>query len=298
MSNDRADFEPEVRNSAWWSGDSRLVANGKGNEAVMYKLGLMEREDLSEVEAVQMGHVMQPVIGRLASERLKLNLRDADYAMTHASEPWLRSHFDFIDESGTHLVEAKNYGAHQRSKFDDGIIPAPDYAQLLHECAVHGVRQATLAVLFGGQTFETFTFQFSHSQVDEFIKEMAQYWAAVATRTPLAPETVEQARIIFKSESDGAVTANAQIEKIANALKHIKANIKAYEEEEKKYSAALMSFMGEKNQLVTIDGTVLATWKAPKPSKRFDAKLFQSSMPDLYEKFMVEQSSSRRFLLK
>jgi len=49
---------------------------------------------------------------------------------------------------------------------------------------------------------------------------------------------------------------------------------------------------------VTIDGTVLATWKAPKPSKRFDAKLFQSSMPDLYEKFMVEQFSSRRFLLK
>ena len=64
MANAQSDFEPEVRNSAWWSGDSRKAANGRGNEAVLEKLGLKERPDLSQVEAVQMGHVMQPEIGR------------------------------------------------------------------------------------------------------------------------------------------------------------------------------------------------------------------------------------------
>ena len=69
MANDRNDFLPEVRNSAWWSGDTRKAANGRANDAVLEKLGLKERKDFSEVEAVQMGHVMEPVIGRLAQEK-------------------------------------------------------------------------------------------------------------------------------------------------------------------------------------------------------------------------------------
>ena len=72
MANDRNEFIPEVRNGAWWSSDSRMAANGRGNDAVLQKLGLMERPDLSDIEAVQMGHVMQPLIGRLAQDKLEI----------------------------------------------------------------------------------------------------------------------------------------------------------------------------------------------------------------------------------
>jgi hypothetical protein len=50
--------------------------------------------------------------------------------------------------------------------------------------------------------------------------------------------------------------------------------------------------------LVTLEGKTLATWKAAKSSMKFDAKLFQQAMPDIYEKFVVETPGSRRFLLK
>ena len=66
-----SDFSPETRNSAWWSGDSRLAAQGRANEAILQKQGKMERPDLSNVEAVQMGHVMEPVIGKLAQQKLQ-----------------------------------------------------------------------------------------------------------------------------------------------------------------------------------------------------------------------------------
>jgi hypothetical protein len=56
--------------------------------------------------------------------------------------------------------------------------------------------------------------------------------------------------------------------------------------------------MGEKANLVSLEGKVLATWKSAKASIKFDSKLFQSSMPDLYEKFKVEVMGSRRFLVK
>jgi hypothetical protein len=91
--------------------DSRLAANGKAAEAILIKQGKIIPEDISDKEVVKMGHVMQPVIGRLAQERLQIELKDADYAMTHPRESWLRSHFDFISADGTVLVEAKNYGS-------------------------------------------------------------------------------------------------------------------------------------------------------------------------------------------
>ena len=143
MANDRADFEPTVRNAAWWSGDSRKAANGRGNEAVLEKLGLKDIPDLSDVEAVQMGHVVQPVIGQLAQNKLGIELKDADYALTHPKETWMRSHFDFISSDGKTLVEAKNYNAAVRNKFDAEalIIPAADMAQLIHEAACHNVEQ-------------------------------------------------------------------------------------------------------------------------------------------------------------
>ena len=116
--NDRDDFLPEVRNSAWWSGDSRMAANGKAVEAILIKQGKHEREDISDLEPVRMGHIMQPLIGRLAQDRLGIELKDADYALTHSKESWLKSHFDFIAADGETLVEAKNYNAQVRSKFD------------------------------------------------------------------------------------------------------------------------------------------------------------------------------------
>ena len=61
---------------------------------------------------------------------------------------------------------------------------------------------------------------------------------------------------------------------------------------------AVQSFMGVNSELVSLDGSVVATWKSSKPSMRFDSKLFESSMPDIYKQFMREVPGSRRFLVK
>jgi hypothetical protein len=50
--------------------------------------------------------------------------------------------------------------------------------------------------------------------------------------------------------------------------------------------------------MVTFDGRVLATWKSAKSAKRFDPKLLQAEMPEVYQRYMVEQPGARRFLLK
>ena len=300
MANDRNDFAPEIRNSAWWSGDSRMAANGRGNDAVLEKLGVKERPDLSEVEAVQMGHVMQPIIGQLASAKLGMELKEADYALTHPKETWMRSHFDFISTDGQTLVEVKNYNAAVRNKFDSeaNIIPTADMAQLIHEAACHNINDIVLAVLFGGQNFEVFKFTIEEAQKEQLIKDMAQFWAHVASKQLPEPQTTEQAKLIYSVSAPTSITAPQSLEQMCQALQYTKTQLAHWEDEEEKLKVQIQKFMGVNSELVTLDGRVLATWKSAKGSMKFDAKLFEQSMPDVYKSYIREVAGSRRFLVK
>lgn len=300
MANDQADFAPEVRNSAWWSGDSRKAANGRAVDAILEKQGKKPLPDLSGVEAVQFGHIMQPVIGRLFQDRHGIELKDADYALAHPTEPWFRSHFDFISADGRVLVEAKNYNAGVRNKFDADTnrIPDADYAQLVHECACHGIDRIFLAVVFGGQEFVTFEFEINQAQKDELVQKMAKLWAYCKTDTLPPAESIEQTKLMYPISSANQIVATQNIEQAVAQLKAIKQNIKALEDAEEKLEVDVRNLMQDKDEIVSFSGETLVTWRTSKPSKRFSTDLFKQAMPDIYEKFIVEQPGTRRFLVK
>lgn len=297
-----SDFSPATRNASWWSGDSRLAARGKANEAILIKQGKLIPEDISDVEAVKMGHVMEPVIGRLAQEKLGIELTKIDLAYDHPKEGWLKSHFDFAGQKDgkTILVEAKNYNAAMRNKFDPdtGLMPSADLAQCVHEATVFGCETVVLAVLLGGQEFITIPVEVSEEMKLEHIKQCAVYWGYVQSGNTMPPESTEQARLIYKVSQERQKMASASVEQVAAALVQIKAQIKALEDTEESYATMLQGYMAEQDTLVTIDGRVIATWKSAKASKSFDSKLFQQSMPEIYNKFVMDKLGSRRFLLK
>ena len=298
--NDRNDFLPEVRNSAWWSGDSRQVMNGNAVNTVLIKQGKLAPPDLSDIEAVQMGHIMQPVLGKLAQDKLKIELKDADYALSHSRESWLRSHFDFISADGTTLVEAKNYNAMVRNKFDadSNRVPQADYIQCLHEATVHNVDRVVLAVLFGGQEFVTFDFTFTDEQKLDFIKQMSIYWAHVVSGTVPPAKSVDDTKLAFPFSVEGIVIANQAIETRVSDLKQLKAKIKELETIGEEWETEIRNALGDRSELRTFDGNTLVTWKSSKSSMRFSADLFKNAMPDIYQKFVVEQVGSRWFLIK
>jgi predicted phage-related endonuclease len=277
-----------------------MAANGRGVDAVLEKLGVKDRPDLSEVEAVQMGHVMQPIIGQLASAKLGMELKEADYALTHPKETWMRSHFDFISTDGQTLVEVKNYNAAVRNKFDTeaNIIPQADMAQLIHEAACHNIDNIVLAVLFGGQNFEVFRFTIEEGQKEQLIRDMAKFWSHVASKQYPEPETTEQAKLIYSVSAPTSITAPQSLEQMVQALQYTKTQLAHWEDEEEKLKVQIQKFMGVNSELVTLDGRVLATWKSAKASMSFDKKLFEQSMPDVYKSYVREVAGSRRFLVK
>ena len=249
------DFEPEVRNAAWWSSDSRMAVNGRASQAILIKQGKMQPPDLSDIEEVQMGKVMEPTIARLFQEKHRIELKDADYALAHPTEPWLQSHFDYISADGRILVECKNYNAGVLSKFDEetGVVPVADMAQLIHEAACHNVEQIYLAVLFGGQKFRTFHFTITPEQKDELVKQMAQYWGIVQSGVSPEPDSIESAKVIYPVSKGDAVTATQAAERAVSVLKEYKAKIKQLTDEAEKIETEIRKFMGEAPQLVTLD---------------------------------------------
>ena len=296
-----SDFSPAVRDGAWWSGDSRLAAQGRANEAILIKQGKMDRPDLSNVEAVQMGHVMEPVIGRLAEKHLGIELTKIEEAMAHPKEFWLKSHFDFagVQDGKKILVEAKNYRASSYQDFDaeSGIVPAADLAQCVHEATVFDCETVYLAVLFGGNAFECIRLDISPQQKLDHIKQMAVYWGHVVTNTVGPAETTAQARLIY-SDNASVKQATSWAEQACIDLAYTKASIKSLEAQEEALSVQLQKYLQQSSTLLSIDGKVLATWKQAKSSKRFSAGLFEQAMPDIYKQFIVDQPGSRRLLIK
>ena len=300
MANDRNDFAPEIRNTAWWASDTRQAVNNKAIDTILIKQGKQEPVDLSGIEAVQMGHVMQPTIGRLFSDRTGIEIQDADYPLTHSKHQWFRSHFDFISTDQKILVEAKNYSTAVRNKFDQesNRIPDADYAQLIHECAVHNVDTAYLAVLFGGQEFVTFKFSISEQEKEDLIKRMAVYWAHVVNDTLPEPQTIEDTKLVYPHSSDEVIFANRELEVLIQDVKEMRADIKKLEDFVEAREVMIRNVLQDKAEIRAADGSTLVTWKSSKPSKRFNADLFKSAMPDIYNQFVVEQAGSRRFLIK
>jgi predicted phage-related endonuclease len=303
MANAREDFDDAVRNKAWFSSDTRMALDGKAVTVILQKQGKAEREDLSQVEVVQAGHMMEPFIARIAEDKLGYPLAKADWTGTHPTEPWMQSHFDYVKEikGGYIPYEIKNYNLNRMNKFSDDplILPDADRGQLIQEAICLNASEAHLCVLFGGQYFRHYEMVVTDEMKLDLTKQMAVYWGHVVAGTTPDPQTVQECKLVYpQSNPDVTVMADREIENMAAMLKRTKEQIKQLEDDADELTAALQKRMQRAEQLVSIDGTILATWKASKASKRFDPKVFQQAMPEMYEKFCFEQPGSRRFLIK
>jgi len=127
---------------------------------------------------------------------------------------------------------------------------------------------------------------------------MAVLWAHVVSGTALPPESVDQAKALYPVSSEATKLASASVEEAVRMLSAIKREIKALEAREDQFQTLVQGYMEDKATLASIDGNVLATWKSAKASQKFDAKLFEQAMPDIYRQFVREMPGSRRFLIK
>jgi len=304
---DHKEFSPETRATSWWSTDCRRAVNGEAAEVVMEKQGKRTRNPTWELpkrqqEAMRMGLFLQPKIARLFEDKHEIRLKQLDVALSHPTEQWLKSHFDYISEDNTVLVEIKNYNAAAAVRFSEEgetvRVPPADMAQCIHEACVAHVSIIYLAVLFGGQHFRTFRIAVSDEMKQDHIKYYATLWAHVVQGTLPDPKSGNDARLIWPQDNGDYVLASAQCESLVQQVKQIKAQRKFLENQEEEIGTYLALSMGNASEIRTIDGKTLVTWKAAKSTQAFDVGTFKAQLPDTYDRFIMERAGSRRMLIK
>jgi len=264
------------------------------------KKGIVQREDVSGIEKVQLGKVFEEPIMKAFAARERINFKQADYAMYHPSVA-MASHFDFISEDGSTLYEVKNLGVSQKKHYGEAGSSEihPRYrAQTLHEAACHRINKVVLVVCFGGETIQHFPMDFQPEEIQDHVEAMARFWATVVTDQQPKDLPEEAIRALYPKSVAANVYANAEVTKACNLLSAYKQQIKLLEEQESALKQIIYNFMQDKDTLLDLDNSVLATFKSAKDSTKFDMDAFKEAMPEVYERFLKAVPGSRRFLLK
>ena len=156
-----------------------------------------------------------------------------------------------------------------------------------------------MAVLFGGQEFQTFYFEFGDDEKEAFVQSQAKLWAYVVSGDTPTPESVEQTKLVYPvSLPDTVIVATQPVEQAIEYLRQAKSQIKAIEAKAETVELQIRNLMADKAEIRSVDGSTLVSWKSAKPSMRFSADLFKTAYRDLYDRFVIEQPGSRRFLVK
>lgn len=295
------DFSQENRNSGIWATDARKIIQGHAVQVWLEKTSRATPEDISDIEAVQMGKIMQEPIMRAAADRFGLRFKNASYEMTSKTMPWMKSHFDYLSEDGKTLYEVKNYNAATHKKFDDesGSIPAADQAQCIHEAIVHGIDQVVLIVLFGGQALRKYDVDVTGPVRHKLIEDEEDLWQCILDDQAPSALDAQGAAFLFREHVPGkALRANANQVLAARQLSNIKASIKELEAQEQALRDIIMPAMQDAEALLDVDGATLITWRTTKPGSSFNSSKFKEAYPQMYEQFVFPTPSQRRFLVK
>jgi predicted phage-related endonuclease len=92
--------------------------------------------------------------------------------------------------------------------------------------------------------------------------------------------------------------SNEEIDLAVAELSRIKRQIKLLQDNEKELSAKVKEFINDKEKLVGIDGTIIATYTKHEGVNRVDNNILKASYPEAYYKCLVQGESYRRFLIK
>ncbi|WP_298236526.1 YqaJ viral recombinase family protein [uncultured Azohydromonas sp.] len=178
-------------------------------------------------------------------------------------------------------------------------IPQHYLLQVQQELLLSGEAVSFVPVLFGGADYDEFVVE-ADRELQELIEDgIADFWALVERGEPPEPVTLDDMLERFGRASRAEqVMADAEVLRAARELHAIKAQREQLDATEAALKARLMGALGEADTLVDATGQTLATWKATKPARRFDAAAFEAAHPALYREFLRTGEPGRQFRLK
>jgi len=244
-----------------------------------------------------------------------LSLASHDFAVVHPEYQFMHGHIDrFVMDGDTPLIgedgritaskilECKTANPFTQSEWGEAgsdQIPLSYLVQCVWYMMLTNIDRTDLAVLFGNTDFRIYEIT-RDLELEQMVLERAiGFWEnhVLQDIPPPASSESDYKTLFGKSTVSKSVEAPAQTCELIKRLKSLNEQVEQYEAEISQIKQSIMGQMQDA-EILTFNGQTLATWKAPKPSLRLDAKRLSEEHPDLVHQYQVPIQNSRRLVIK
>jgi putative phage-type endonuclease len=235
------------------------------------KSGISQPEDLSDVEAIRWGHVLEPVIAeefRARTGRIVVRGRNHKYCVLRSKEhPWALASLDFWtgpNDRDLWPLEIKNANAFRA---EDWLNGTPEYhvAQLSQQMLVTGTRRATSAVLIGGNQLAWCDVERDDTIIRKIIYNGARFWERVTNRDAPPPDdslaTKQALDRLYKNSNGNAVVFPAVLEDEIYEWRKLKAHATETEARIRHIESNIKATLGESERGLVMSTGDAVSWK-------------------------------------
>jgi putative phage-type endonuclease len=239
-------------------------------------------------------------------------------SITHPKHEFIKGHVDrlvFINPSDTELpfnlqghctaskiLECKTANPFIQSNWGEpgtDQVPMSYLCQTILYMALTNIDRTDLAVLFGNSDFRIYEITRDLELENMVLEKAVHFWQEYILKDQPPPAQNEaDYRALFKTSSPTkSIETNQETCDLIEKLHKLNAQIEVIESEVSQIKQLVMAQMQDAEAL-TYNGKTLATWKAPKPSFRFDAKRLEQEHPDLIPLYQIPIQNARRLVIK
>lgn len=255
---------------------------------------LSDEIDEDMTESQQLGHLLQPITCRMATERLGLLVHFSEAFKADDNHPWLTATLDYL----CHDAEGNPVNLECKATRDQSWDYIPEYyqIQLATQCHVHKIDRAVIAVLHASTKLETYEFRLSEcTWWPETLEKVVAWWNEhIVLGVPIEGDHTTPKHTI-PAVSGKAISLDDKATQLVAGYVELDSKAKEYTKQADALKTQIQSILGDAEVGLWKDQP-LVTWKESK-AERFDSTAFKKAMPAEYAKF-TKTSVSRRFLVK
>lgn len=238
-----------------------------------------------------------------------------DKAIIHPEYEYMHGHIDrfvvnsnesLFDLNGqitaSRILECKTANPFAQSEWGEAgtdQVPLTYLVQCLWYMMLTKIECTDLAVLFGNADFRIYEIN-RDLELEGMILERAQsFWEnhVLKDMPPVAVSESDYKTLFNKATPQKTIETNQDTYKLIKKLQELNQQVEQFECEISQIKQNIMEQMQDA-EILTFQGKILATWKAPKPSLRLDAKKLAEDHLDLVQQYQILIQNSRRLVIK
>lgn len=255
--------------------------------------------------AMKAGHYLEDAVSRFWADETgrKIIKRSAgDWIIRDNDRPFLQVSPDrtyWLGESRANsdkgILECKT----TQMNIDADDLPKHWFCQVQYQLGVAGYTRGSLAWLCSAREFGYTDITLVPDFYAWLTDEVARFWRD-NIQEGKEPDIVNVGDVLLKynRHTNGkSIEVSDEVFAAYQQLKDVRKEL-AQLDERKEALEAKIKIAFKDAEALAHNGETIATWRSPKPTRRFDTKRFQADYPGMAEDYYTETQGARRLLLK